>query len=325
MAMCHALSDPLHVVVLSGGRSAEREVSLQSGRSVAAALRALGHRVTRIDPARTDVERLDATQTDACFIALHGGEGEDGRIQTRLMRIGIPFTGSDPAASALAMSKRASKRRFVQAGVPTPAWNVVGWPLSRAPAAAAARLGWPVVVKPDEQGSSLGVHIAGDEPELLRGLADAARFGSTILIERYIAGRELTVTLLDDQSLGVLEIRPARGWYDYHAKYECNDTKYDGEPELPMSWIGRITRTAVRAAGALGTRGLVRVDIRLDAAGVAWVLEVNTAPGMTGHSLAPKTAERAGLPMPVLCERLVQMAIDTARRDSAAPDRRARA
>ncbi len=297
----------LRVAVLYGGDSAEREVSLESGQCVAAALRQAGHAVRLWDPTVHPWEQLRAGRFHACFIALHGGAGEDGRVQARLEQLGIPYTGSGPAASRLAMSKSASKERFAQSGVPTLPYVLlhVAEPLAES-LPRTAHLGLPLVVKPDAQGSSLGV-LRVDRPDQLSGaLRHAGEYDPFCLVEPFLTARELTVAVWNDHALPAIEIETPRRWFDYSAKYADGGARYHVAPSLPGQIQQQLETTALAAAAALGTRGMVRVDLLLDADQRAWVLEVNTVPGMTSHSLVPMAAARAGLDMPRLCDQLVR-------------------
>ena len=292
----------LRVAVLAGGESSEREISIVSGWQIVSALEAAGHEPTWLDPADTDLESIRTDQYDACFIALHGGAGEDGRVQQRLERLGVPYTGSGPAASWLAMSKSASKERFIQAGVPTPEYALVHSSESRRESAArAARIGYSLIVKPDSHGSSLGVGIADCPRRLGERLAESFALDPYVVMERLVRGREFTVAVLDRRPLPLLEIVTAESVFSFDAKYSSPTTEYRFETGLAPEIEATISRTAVAAAESLGTRGLVRVDLMLDAANQRWVLEVNTVPGLTGRSLAPQAAARAGISMPALC------------------------
>ncbi|HUY92320.1 MAG TPA: D-alanine--D-alanine ligase [Pirellulales bacterium] len=296
-------SSPLRVALLAGGDSPERDVSLASGRQVAAALAKRGHIVAAFDPAEIRLSDICWGRYDICFIALHGGAGEDGRLQAELEELVVPYTGSGPLASRLAMSKSAAKRRFERRGVPTP--PAVAFEASDSiddVAERVAPLGYPLVVKPDGQGSSLGVGIARDESQLAALATDAGRYGSLLLAERWIDGREFTVAVLGRRALPLLEIAAPGGWFDYRAKYERNDVEYRFETGLPEATVAELESTAVGAAAALDTAGLVRVDLMLDKNGRPWVLELNTVPGLTSHSLAPKAAARAGIDFAALCE-----------------------
>jgi D-alanine-D-alanine ligase len=278
-------TQPYRVAVLAGGESAEREVSLASGARVTAALRAAGHRPETIDPARTAPADVDWSRFDGCFLALHGGAGEDGRIQRWLARRGIPFTGSGSAASRAAMSKSTAKERFRR--------DVVR---------RVARLGFPVVIKPDAEGSSLGVGIARCEAELAERVAESGRFGRLVIVERKISGREFTVSLLGRKALPPLEIIAHEEIFDYDSKYVGTLTEYHFNTARSPIKAQELQRIAAAAAAALGTSGLARVDMMVDGNDRPWILEVNTAPGMTDHSLAPKAAAQAGLDITALCD-----------------------
>ncbi|HUY32215.1 MAG TPA: D-alanine--D-alanine ligase [Pirellulales bacterium] len=303
-------NDQLRVAVLAGGDSAEREISLASGRRVLDALSQRGHDVEWFDPARRDLARIPWGHFDLAFIALHGGAGEDGRVQARLEAWGVPFTGSGSLAASRAMSKTAAKARLRAAGVPTlpcvrfeaddPLADIV---------VRVAEMGYPAVVKPDAQGSSLGVGFAGDAGELAARLAAARRYGALTLAEPWIDGREFTVAMLGHEPLPILEIVTPRGLFDFEAKYRSTATEYRFDTGLPPEIADRVRSAASAAVAALGTEGLARVDLMLSRAGDPWVLEVNTVPGMTDHSLAPLAAERAGLAFSEVCDWMLQDAL----------------
>lgn len=308
-----SLHPPLRVAVLLGGDSAEREISLASGNAVAAALERAGHQVTKLDPQGHALTSFDWSEFDVAFIALHGGAGEDGRVQQELESLGVPYTGSGPAASHLAMSKSLSKRRFLTAGVPTPEFARFSIWQMRDELARAGELpptlrglGLPLIIKPDGQGSSLGVSCMRELDELAAALADCELYDSQAVAERFISGREFTVAVLDRRALPVLEIISAEGLFTYASKYHSRATEYQFEIDLPLGVLANLQAVAVAAAEALDTAGLVRVDLMLDTKRQPWVLEVNTIPGMTERSLAPKAAARAGLRMEQLCEYLVR-------------------
>jgi D-alanine-D-alanine ligase len=303
----------LRVAVLAGGDSPERDVSLRSGRSVAAALAMAAHRAELIDPAECSLEDVPWSDFDACFVALHGGAGEDGRVQQELERLGVPHTGSSPQACRLAMSKSAAKVRFAAHDVPTPEYELFAEHDSPAEVARrVAHLGYPLVVKPDAQGSSVGVAIADDCVDLPRALALARTFGGPCLAERLVAGREFTVAVLDDVPLPTIEIVSPERVFSYDAKYHSSLTEYQFDFQLPLVEREAIRDAAVAAARALGTAGLVRVDLMLAHDRSVWVLEVNAIPGMTVRSLAPLAAARAGIDMPELCEMLVRRCLAAA-------------
>jgi D-alanine-D-alanine ligase len=298
---------PLSIVVLSGGWSAEREVSLASGRAVTEALRSRGHDVREVDPAEIDVPTYPWNGVDVAFIALHGTFGEDGTVQSLLDDLGVPYTGSGPEASRLAMSKSAAKLRFTAAGLPTPTYHTIHvMDAADVAAAKANELGYPLVVKPNGQGSSIGVAIAGDSTQLADALAASFRHDPLAILEKYIAGRELTVTIIDRRPLPIIEVRAARPFFDYEAKYHDDSTTYAFEIDVPADAIRQVEATAVAAAESLGTSGVVRVDLRLDADGRPWLLEINTIPGFTDHSLVPKAAAHAGINFAELCDQLAR-------------------
>ncbi|MBI2826957.1 MAG: D-alanine--D-alanine ligase [Planctomycetia bacterium] len=302
----------LRVAVLAGGDSAERPISLASGERVAAAMRRGGHGVESFDPAATDLDAIDWSRFDACFIALHGGAGEDGRIQERLAARGVPFTGSDARASRLALCKSASKERFRQEGVPTLPYVLVHETDSPDEIAhKAAGLAFPLVVKPDGQGSSLGLGLARNARELSAAVTVAAALDPFVLVEPYLAGREFTVALLGRRPLPIVEIVTPGGLFDYEAKYESAMTEHRFESGLSSDTIAQIEQTAIAAAEALGTSGLARVDLIVDRHTRLWVLEVNTVPGMSPHSLAPKAAARAGYDLSALCEWMLEDCLAT--------------
>lgn len=303
----------LRVAVLAGGESAEREVSQRSGAGVAAALCECGHQVTLVDPAIQSVGKLNWDDFDVCFIALHGGAGEDGRVQAELARLGVPYTGSGPEACRLAMSKLASKQRFLAEGVPTPRYVLVGADDRLASIARrVSDLGYPLVLKPDDQGSSVGVTIARDSAELPIALAKSRRFGGSVLAETLVIGREFTVAMLDDRPLPLIEIVSPEPVFSYDAKYNSSLTEYKFDFALDDASRGAIEQAAIGAVRALGATGLTRVDVMLDRQAFPWVLEVNTIPGMTARSLAPLAAARAGLEMPSLCDHLVKRCLAAA-------------
>jgi len=298
---------PLRVAVLAGGKSAEREISLASGICVAAALEEIGHRVRSIDPAEVDLVDVDWRQFDACFIALHGGAGEDGRVQRLLDSLHVRYTGSRADASQLAMSKSASKMRFTRRGIPTPEYALLhrNEPFQTL-AVRAESVGYPLVIKPDAQGSSLGVGIAHDLDELQLRVAESQFYDPFILAEQYIAGREITVAVLGREPLPVMEVVSRGGVFTYAAKYEELTTEYIFDPDLSRAKLREIESIALAACEALQTDGLVRVDLRLDEDERPWVLEVNTVPGMTERSMAPRAAAQKGMEMPELCDYLLR-------------------
>jgi D-alanine-D-alanine ligase len=303
---------PLHVAVLAGGDSPEREVSLRSGAAVGQALAEAGHRTTAIDPAGRQLADIDWSAVDVCFIALHGGAGEDGSVQRELERIGVPYTGSGPDACRLAMSKSASKERFAQHGVPTPPWATIDAHDALCdPQACVCALEYPLVIKPDSQGSSLGVSVVESPAEVSAAVEAASLYDGVVIAEPWIAGREFTVAVLGDRALPILEIVAAERFFSYEAKYKSGETQYRFDFELDTPTRVALLHASVAATRALSTRGLVRVDLLVGRDGRVWVLEVNAIPGMTARSLAPLAAQRAGLPMPALCDTLVRQCLTT--------------
>jgi D-alanine-D-alanine ligase len=304
----------LTIGVLMGGASRERSVSIASGEAVTEALRGLGHHVRPADVRPGDVAAGLLDGIDVAFLALHGRWGEDGGIQSELEALGACYTFSGPAASRLAMDKVRAKERFVDEGIPTPAWRVAQAGDESVLPEALEALGPHIVVKPVADGSSLGVGMADSAATLQKAVRDVWAQGDPALMERRIIGREFTVGILGEAALPVIEIIAPGGRYDYHNKYISNDTRYVFEHGLPADVEQRMVRAALASHEALGCRDLSRVDIMLSEAGEPQVLEVNTIPGFTSHSLVPKAAARAGILMPQLCERLVAMALKRARR-----------
>ena len=261
----------LRVAVLSGGDSSEREISLQSGQAVANALSERGHTVVIVDPGHSQPEAAHFRDVDVAFLALHGRGGEDGQIQTLLDRMGVFYPGSGPEASRLAFSKSASKERFFQSQVPTPPYVLVHE--SDSPTRVceqALRIGFPLVVKPDTQGSSLGVSLVESLEALPEALKNCFRYDSFGLLETAIAGTEWTLPLLDDDPLPLIQIETQGVIFDFTAKYHDERTVYHfHSPE--DAFVARLTETGQSAAKAIGTKGLVRVDLRVDHHGRPWI------------------------------------------------------
>lgn len=299
----------VRVAVLMGGPSAEREVSLMSGRLVADALEGEGFAVERIDLAPTEVHTLAARRFDVAFIALHGTFGEDGQLQAELDRLGVLYTGSGAAASRLAMDKVAAKERFLRVGVPTPPWRVVERGAEAAALRACEELGPGVVVKPIDEGSSIGVMLCDGWDDCRRGLEEVFGMRRRAMIERWVRGRELTAGVLRREGLPIVEIVPAHAFYDYEAKYFDDATTYRADPPLPPGVELAVRRMAVHAHEALGCRDFSRVDFILPADGQPTALEVNTIPGFTSHSLLPKSAAAAGIGYEVLCRVVIELAL----------------
>ena len=297
---------PLRIAVLAGGESAERKISLQSGAACVSALEAAGHSVVTVDPAIENLDRFDWSQIDVAFLALHGTFGEDGGVQQILERRGVAFTGSGSEASRLAFSKSAAKERFVATGVPTPANFVIHETDSLEEIAARANeLGYPLVVKPDAQGSSIGVTIVRSPENLTDAVSQCFYFDAYGLLETAIAGQEWTLGVIDDEPLPLIRIGTSNTFFDYEAKYEDDATRYEFVDDLDPVIRDRLTETGLAACRSLGTSGVARVDLILDESGEPTVLEVNTIPGMTDHSLVPKAAAKIGLNMTDLCNLIV--------------------
>ena len=291
------------VGVLYGGRSAEREVSLMSGQGVHAALRSAGVDAHLFDTGEQGLAELAVAGFERVFIALHGRYGEDGTIQGALELLNIPYTGSGPMACSLAMDKVMTKRIWLQHGLPTPAFEVLdaATDLSRV----LDRLGLPLMIKPPHEGSTVGISKVADHAAMQGAYALAAEFDAQVLAEQFIAGRELTVAVLGSGSatraLPIIEIAAPGGNYDYEHKYFSNDTQYFCPADLPAATAQRIGEIAEQAYRALGCEGWGRADFMLDRDSRPWLLEMNTSPGMTGHSLVPMAAKAVGMSYAELC------------------------
>jgi D-alanine-D-alanine ligase len=309
------------VAVLKGGRSLERAVSLRSGAQVQDALARLGHEVQPVDAGPGMVEELLGGGADAAFVALHGRDGEDGTVQGLLEAIGMPYTGSGPAACARCTDKALAKRLMREAGIPTPAFHTLNEASIRELGAAAALgrieadLSFPLVVKPAKGGSALGVKFARTGEELPAALVGAFSYDSTIVLERYVRGRDLAVSVLDDGSrataLPVVEAVPREeDFYDYESRYEIGMTTFLCPAELPPETSSRAQEIAVGVYELLGCRGVARVDLMLEAdSNELWVLETNVVPGMTETSLLPQAADAAGIGFDELVERILAGAL----------------
>jgi D-alanine-D-alanine ligase len=292
----HSTLDPKafgRVAVLFGGKSAERAVSLKSGAAVLAALQAAGVDAFGIDVGDDFLQRLTAEKIDRAFIVLHGRGGEDGSMQGLLECAGIPYTGSGILASALAMDKLRTKRVWLSLGLPTPNHAVLA---SEADCRmAAAELGFPLIVKPAHEGSSIGMAKVADVDALVKAWKDASQYDSQVLVEQWIAGPEFTVAMLRGQVLPPIGLGTPHTFYDYDAKYLANDTQYRIPCGLSAEKEAELKELTARACEAVGTQGWARADVMQDASGQFWLLEVNTVPGMTDHSLVPMAARAAGL------------------------------
>ncbi|HSA60533.1 MAG TPA: D-alanine--D-alanine ligase [bacterium] len=295
--------------VLLGGLSKERDVSLRSGRAVAAALRAKGYDVAEIDAGRDLPEKLKAAGVQVAFIALHGRYGEDGTVQGLLEIMGIPYTGSGPLASAIGMDKELTKKVLVSEmgdEIMTPVWKIAT--RSDAGAVAARFLPLPVVVKPNREGSTIGISIVRDEKEFAPAVAQALALDETVLVEEFITGTEVTVSMVNGRALPVVEIVPKSGFYDYASKYTKGATDYIVPARIPDSLRDRLQKTSERIWKVLKLAGFARMDFILEGEHEVhpYFLEVNTVPGMTETSLVPKAAAAAGISFEDLCEEILK-------------------
>lgn len=291
------------IAVLMGGTSSEREVSLVSGDNIAKGLESLGkYEVFRVDLTENDLAAMPK-DIDAAYIALHGGWGENGGVQRALDALHIPYTGPGAEASRIAMDKVKTKLVLEMNGVPTAKWSLASAGTEASP------LPLPVVVKPPCDGSSVGISKVS-RPEEWRGALDAALAAQggkgEVLVEEFIPGREMTVGIIDGEALPVLEIVAKNGWYGYEEKYNSNETKYPFYEEEPLA--GKLKETALKAYGAVGCRGVTRVDFRVSPLGRCYVLELNTSPGFTSHSLVPQAGMRTGLSFAQVCDKILAAA-----------------
>ena len=300
------------VGVLLGGRSSEREVSLMSGNGVLNALRSRGVDAHPFDTGTQSLAELESARFDRVFIALHGRGGEDGTIQGVLETLHVPYTGSGVQASAIAIDKHTTKQIWLQSGIPTPAYRIghasADW------MRVVAELGDQLIVKPAREGSTIGITkvTRHDHNELALAFEDASRYDADVLIEQLIAGRELTCAILGEgaaaEALPLIEIRAPEANYDYHHKYFSDDTKYLCPAPVEADVAARITELSLRAYRALGARGWGRIDVMLRADGAPFLLELNTSPGMTGHSLVPMAARAVGISYEDLVLRILALA-----------------
>ena len=292
------------VAVLMGGRSAEREISLMSGNGVLAALRSKGVDAHPFDPSTRDLYELKREGFARCFIALHGRGGEDGTIQGALETLGIPYTGSGVMGSAIAMDKWRTKMCWLANGLPTPRYRILtekeNW------ASVAQDLGLPLIVKPASEGSTLGLTKVEKADQLKAAYELAARkYKDIALAEQFVDGPEYTASIVDDAPLPLIRIEAPQGNYDYQNKYFTDDTKYHCPAGLPAAKEQELQALALQAFKLVGCTGWGRVDLMLDKSGNPYLLEVNTAPGMTGHSLVPMAAKATGVSYEDLCLRIL--------------------
>jgi len=301
------VSDPQDfgkVAVLYGGNSAERDVSLMSGKEVYDALLEKNVNVSLIDLQGFNLQNLNDENYSRVWIALHGRGGEDGSLQGALELLEIPYTGSGVLGSALCMDKLRSKQVLVAVGLPTPAWMVVNEKTSETDLL--DTVGLPLVIKPSNEGSSIGMSIVTDQESLARAIADALELDTTVIAEQYIEGLEITASVLQDKVLPLIHIETPRTFYDYEAKYFSDNTRYHCPAALPESSIDVINQLTLDAFRVLDAYGWGRVDFMLDAHQQAWILEVNTVPGMTTHSLVPMAAEALGINFPDLVWKVLE-------------------
>jgi D-alanine-D-alanine ligase len=296
----------MRVGVLSGGLSVEREVSQRTGAAVMTALSGLGYSVAEIDAQKDLPAQLVAKGVELAFIALHGRYGEDGCVQGLLESMFIPYTGSGVLASAVAMEKVFAKQIFEAHGIPTPRHRSFTSAAEALAAVDSLPFGFPLVVKPSREGSSVGVRICHAKEEFGPAINEASQLAGSIMVEEYIKGREVQGAVLDDESLGAIEIVPAREFYDYDAKYKAGSgTKYIFPAPVPPEQYRRVNEICLDAHQALGCSGATRSDVIVTPQGDVYLLEVNTLPGMTDTSLLPKIAAGRGIDFPQLCERLL--------------------
>ncbi|MGE8480274.1 MAG: D-alanine--D-alanine ligase [Pseudomonas shirazensis] len=297
------------VAVLYGGKSAEREVSLKSGEAVIGALQSAGVDVVAIDVGDDLLERLQPEKIDRAFIILHGRGGEDGSMQGLLECLGIPYTGSGILASALAMDKLRTKQVWQSLGIPTPRHAVLA--TEQDCIAAGTELGFPLIVKPAHEGSSIGMAKVNSTQELVAAWQDAAKYDSQVLVEQWIHGPEFTIAVLRGQVLPPIALGTPHVFYDYDAKYIANDTQYRIPCGLDSVKEQELIDLTARACDAIGIEGWGRLDVMQDEQGRFWLLEVNTAPGMTDHSLVPMAARAAGLDFQQLVLAILAASVET--------------
>ncbi|MGH3443333.1 MAG: D-alanine--D-alanine ligase family protein [Nitriliruptorales bacterium] len=304
-----------HVAVLSGGLSLEREVSLRSGSRVADALADRGYPVRRLDVDAELVGRLTDGDFDVAFLALHGAVGEDGTIQSILELLDLPYTGPDALASTLAWEKPIAKGLYRRAGLPTPDDVTLSSTAFRDIGASAAiqritdAIGLPLVVKPATGGSALGITSAQRVEEIPSAIVSALSYADAVLIERHVEGTEVAVSVLDGKPLPAVEIQPKEGAYDFSARYTAGATEFHVPARLDDDVLARCADVAVTAYEAIGARHVSRADLVVDAEGTAWLLELDTCPGLTETSLLPMAALAAGMDFADLVERLLRLAV----------------
>jgi len=300
--------------VLMGGQSAEREVSLRSGKAIYNALKGLGYDVVAIDVGQDFLNVLKRVKIEIAFIALHGGYGENGSIQGLLEVLGIPYTGSGVLASALAMDKEASKKIFICHKIPVPPFAVISQKSSViSQKSKTINFPLPWVVKPATEGSSVGVSIVREDRKIRPAVKKAFSLSNRIIIEKYIYGKEVHIGILNGRVLGGVEVRPSLEFYNYEAKYTAGMTEYILPPEIKSRVYKRAKEVALNAHIALGCAGATRVDLKINTKGDPYVLEVNSIPGMTETSLLPKIAKQSGMDFPDMAEEILRGAINASK------------
>lgn len=307
-----------NIAVLAGGRSPEREVSLLSGHRVRNALLERGWEATTIDPAESPLlERLSSGNFDACYIALHGKEGEDGTVQRLLELIDLPYTGTRPFRCQIAFDKALGKEALAAAGVPTPPWAVIQASALRDLSAGhilrhvVDRIGLPVAVKPAQAGSAMGLSFVDRESDLPSAVMGALSFSDACIVESRVIGTEVAAGFVGDppEALPLVEIVPKSGTYDYGSRYTAGATEYFAPGRVEAEVAQKVNSVALQAFTALGLKDVGRTDVMVDRQGNPWVLEVNVSPGMTEMSLLPMAAQAAGLSLPDLCDRVLRLAL----------------
>ena len=305
----------MHVAVLSGGISLEREVSLRSGHRVSNALEDAGHRVTSLDLDGQVVDRLTADRPDVVFLAVHGAAGEDGTVQSLLEVLELPYTGPDVLASSLAWNKPIAQGLYARAGAPVPPGVTLSQQAFKELGASAMldrvadELGSDLVVKPASGGSSLGISFVEDTEELPQAVLSAFSYADAVLIERRVTGVEVAVSVLDGRPLPAVEIEAPGGVYDFAARYTAGATSFHAPARLDDDVLSRCAEVAVAAYEAVGARHVSRADLMVDGDGTPWVLELDTCPGLTETSLLPLAAEADGQDFTELCTRIVTLAL----------------
>jgi D-alanine-D-alanine ligase len=295
--------------VLLGGLSSEREVSIASGTAILKALHEKGYRAVAVDVGRNVAEKIHEQGIEAAFIALHGKFGEDGAIQGMLEVMGIPYTGSGILASALGMNKTVSKQVFRSQGLLVGPYEIIHAGSADEAHSLVSHLRYPVVIKPNAEGSSVGVSLVFKNEEVTPAVELAFKYGEEILIEKFIKGKEVQVGILGDRALGAIEIVPKRAFYDYAAKYEKGMSDHFFPARIPEADYQRTLEAGLAAHRAIGCRGYSRVDFIVDENGAPHILEVNTLPGMTATSLLPDIAKGVGISFPDLVEEILRLAL----------------